>query len=636
LPDPRLHPDGAGAGAGDDGYHQQQSWSTRTDGGGLPPTPAIPAGCIDLDAALPPKYRGLLPWHSLNRVQSVVYDAVYLGDADVAVAAPTGTGKTTIFVSDCAALGAPAAAKTAPPLPLSPSAQELAIIRLMQLRDGEVHYTGPSHTADHLAPSFTTGKVVYLAPLKALAREKYNDWSSRFGPAGMRVVCCTGDDDVPGAEGEADVDEGGGEAGRGISWRASSAWLKKVGAADIVITTPEKWDAITRRCPMEASQTSTSTLLIGSIAALLVDEVHLLGEERGAALEAVVSRMRAVSRLPFIAEKGWPAACLRIVAVSATLPNLTDVARWIGAGPATTFSFDESYRPVRLSLHIKGYNTDGNPWFSEKVLDSHVGEVVAQHSTGRPTLIFCASRNGARACAELLVTEASRFNATPRTGPAALLSAAAGIVRDVTWARSPEAAAACMAAAGQARDARLAECLRNGVGFHSAGACASDRELVESLFRNGSLPILATTTTLAMGVNLPAHLVVVKSTQAWRGAGKGYQEYTKSTLLQMLGRAGRPQFDTSGCGVIMTQSSTAHLYRSLQAGLAADAIESSLAPALVEHLASEICLGTVHTTVSAQECCAPRSSTCASRQLWRTPREGPTSRPPPAPHWTPL
>jgi ATP-dependent DNA helicase HFM1/MER3 len=78
-----------------------------------------------------------------------------------------------------------------------------------------------------------------------------------------------------------------------------------------------------------------------------------------------------------------------------------------------------------------------------------------------------------------------------------------------------------MAAASRAMDSRLAATLRAGVGFHSAAAQASDRALVESLFRAGHLPVLATTTTLAMGVNLPAHLVIVKSTQAWRGAGVG-------------------------------------------------------------------------------------------------------------------
>lgn len=68
--------------------------------------------------------------------------------------------------------------------------------------------------------------------------------------------------------------------------------------------------------------------------------------------------------------------------------------------------------------------------------------------------------------------------------------------------------------------------------------------------------VLCTTSTLAMGVNLPAHLVVLKGTRRWcsdTGGPSGYKEYDRSTCLQMIGRAGRPQFDTEGVAVIMTQ-----------------------------------------------------------------------------------
>ena len=54
-----------------------------------------------------------------------------------------------------------------------------------------------------------------------------------------------------------------------------------------------------------------------------------------------------------------------------------------------------------------------------------------------------------------------------------------------------------------------------------------------------------------MGVNLPAHLVVVKSTQHY--VSGMYCEYTETQILQMIGRAGRPQFDTSATAVIMTK-----------------------------------------------------------------------------------
>ena len=72
------------------------------------------------------------------------------------------------------------------------------------------------------------------------------------------------------------------------------------------------------------------------------------------------------------------------------------------------------------------------------------------------------------------------------------------------------------------------------------------------------MQVLCTTSTLAMGVNLPAHLVVIKGTRRWCGAdeggdGNGYKEYDRSTCLQMIGRAGRPQYDNEGVAVIMTE-----------------------------------------------------------------------------------
>jgi ATP-dependent DNA helicase HFM1/MER3 len=61
-------------------------------------------------------------------------------------------------------------------------------------------------------------------------------------------------------------------------------------------------------------------------------------------------------------------------------------------------------------------------------------------------------------------------------------------------------------------------------------------------------------------MNLPAHLVVIKGTRRYCGDREvsleetaGYCEYDRSVCLQMVGRAGRPQFDTEGVAVIMTQ-----------------------------------------------------------------------------------
>ena len=67
---------------------------------------------------------------------------------------------------------------------------------------------------------------------------------------------------------------------------------------------------------------------------------------------------------------------------------------------------------------------------------------------------------------------------------------------------------------------------------------------------NGNIRILCCTSTLAVGINLPARLVIIKSTLMYNG--RGYCEYSEVDVLQMIGRAGRPQFDDQGVAVILT------------------------------------------------------------------------------------
>lgn len=65
-----------------------------------------------------------------------------------------------------------------------------------------------------------------------------------------------------------------------------------------------------------------------------------------------------------------------------------------------------------------------------------------------------------------------------------------------------------------------------------------------------------------MGINLPARLVIIKSTQSYKGSMKGYQEYSRIEIDQMMGRAGRPPFDTEGTVVIMTEKQHYNRYNS--------------------------------------------------------------------------
>lgn len=61
--------------------------------------------------------------------------------------------------------------------------------------------------------------------------------------------------------------------------------------------------------------------------------------------------------------------------------------------------------------------------------------------------------------------------------------------------------------------------------------------------------------TVAWGVNLPAHLVIVKGTEYFDGKLKRYVDYPVTDILQMMGRAGRPQFDKEGVAVVMCEES---------------------------------------------------------------------------------
>lgn len=67
----------------------------------------------------------------------------------------------------------------------------------------------------------------------------------------------------------------------------------------------------------------------------------------------------------------------------------------------------------------------------------------------------------------------------------------------------------------------------------------------------------------------------------------------------MLGRAGRPQFGTSACAVILTRKEKAPRYEKMVSG--EEVLESCLHQNLIEHLNAEISLGTVDNLESAKQ-----------------------------------
>lgn len=166
-------------------------------------------------------------------------------------------------------------------------------------------------------------------------------------------------------------------------------------------------------------------------------------------------------------------------------------------------------------------------------------DIVKKHSDGKPIMIFCMTRAISISTAKLLSEKWKIWD--PKQRP---------------W-NAPRKSFGFKDKDLQS----LAEC---GVAFHNAGMDVTDRTLVESLYLEGELCVICCTSTLAVGVNLPAHLVVIKNTVAWcDGMAK---EYVDLEIMQMLGRAGRPQFGDTGVAVIMTSSDKKARYEKMDSG----------------------------------------------------------------------
>lgn len=151
-----------------------------------------------------------------------------------------------------------------------------------------------------------------------------------------------------------------------------------------------------------------------------------------------------------------------------------------------------------------------------------------------------------------------------------------------------------------------------GVAFHHGGLSPSDRRAIEEGFFQGQINVICSTSTLAVGVNLPCYLVVLKGTTCW--TENGMQEYADLEVMQMLGRAGRPQFENSACAVILTRKEKVAHYETMVSGK--ELLESCLHQNLIEHLNAEIGLGTVFDRKTAKQWLA---STFLNVRLQRNP-----------------
>lgn len=400
-----------------------------------------------------------------NPLQSAVFKAAFYSPNNMLIAAPTGSGKTNS-----------------------------AMLTIL-------HEIGCNRNKDG-SFNLDAFKIVYIAPMKSLVSEMVLNFGRRLAPLGITVRELSGDQNLN---------------------------KQQISETQIIVTTPEKWDVVTRK-----SGDRTYTKLVRLV---IIDEVHLLHNERGPVLEAVVSRtLRQVEEI---------GQMTRIVALSATLPNYEDVAMFLRVEDDYIFHFANAHRPVPLELTFIGIN--GKKAVQRfKTMNEVCYKQVMLRAGKHQMIVFCHSRKETAKTARfirdtaLLDGKISNF-VGDFDGLSELLKEQSEI----------------------AKNKDLKDLLPFSFGIHHAGMTREDRNLVEALFDAGHIQVLVSTATLAWGVNLPAHAVIIKGTQIYNPEKGRWVELSGLDVMQMLGRAGRPQYDEKGEGILITSQREVQYYLSL-------------------------------------------------------------------------
>ena len=364
----------------------------------VPYTKLLDLDPLPITALQNPLYESLYKFNYFNPIQTQIFHTLFHTDFNVLLGAPTGSGKTI--------------------------AAEIAMLRLFNV--------------------YPNSKVVYIAPLKALVRERVDDWKQKIQKnIGHRVVELTGD---------------------------VMPDKRAIIESDIIVTTPEKWDGVSR-----GWQTRK---YVHDVGLMIIDEIHLLGEDRGPVLEVIVSRAN------YISEKTGRE--LRIIGLSTAIANSQDLASWLNIKKVGLYNFKPSVRPVPIEVHVHGY--PGKNYCPRMALmNKPTFRGIIQHSPNKPVLVFVSSRRQTRLTAQDLIAFLAQTH------------------NQTQWLHMPEQEMEMLISS--VRDTNLRLTLSFGIGLHHAGLHEKDRCLVEELFTNQKIQVLITTATLAWGVNLPAHAV---------------------------------------------------------------------------------------------------------------------------------
>lgn len=285
---------------------------------------------------------------------------------------------------------------------------------------------------------------------------------------------------------------------------------------DLLVATSEKADGLLRR----------GSPWLDRLGVVVADEVHLMRDpDRGPTLEVSLTRLR----------RAYPE--LQVIALSATVGNSEEVAAWLDAEHVAS-----DFRPVPLE---RGVYCDGRITFSDlsarevpppgEAVPRLVRTVVAE---GGQALVFVNSRRASEQVAQSLV-------ATVRA-----------LLRNEEFAAARARAEELSAVSDEETEGirRLSALIPHGVAYHNASLTNPERRVVERAFRDRVIKVLVATPTLAAGINLPARRVIVRDTTRYDDRLGVQAPIPALEVQQMLGRAGRPRFDSRGEALIVART----------------------------------------------------------------------------------
>ncbi|HLF17379.1 MAG TPA: DEAD/DEAH box helicase [Candidatus Omnitrophota bacterium] len=335
------------------------------------------------------------------------------------------------------------------------------------------------------------GRCLYIAPLKALASEKYNEFMKKFSPLGVEVALAIGDADSP---------------------------VKRLKSFQILVATAEKVDSLLR---------TRAKTMIGSLTTVILDEIHFINDgNRGPTMEILAARIKQLNPKT------------QILALSATVSNAREMADWLKAQLVVS-----SWRPIPLKEGIF-YNDrivfehDATRVISEEASED-VNKLTLDTLRGRgQVLIFVNSRRSAQAVSRQVSKDVAKILTPEEQKRLKELS-------KKILGNESDATKICKTLAGV---------IHHGVAFHHAGLKPHQRELVEENFKGNLIKVISCTPTLAAGVNLPARRAIIRDYKRYE-SGIGMAYIPTAEYKQCAGRAGRPQYDEYGEAILIAKTS---------------------------------------------------------------------------------